>query len=164
MKSMFPDALTDPVLAKYLPSRAQLSDRLPEKEFFFGVMSTLKRQYMADVIAEAHAKRFKLQEGDESKRGIVLSEAWSRELLKHPFLSRKGIRKANRSRQAWHGHLSYEGARQALQGKGPARDSHDLEEAQSAPEQAGGSQTRHAGDGKEGQPGRRQVEGSSSST
>ena len=46
---------------------------------------------MTDVITEAHSKRYKLPEGDGSKKGIVLSETWSKELLKHPYLSRKHI-------------------------------------------------------------------------
>jgi hypothetical protein len=50
VKNLYPDALADPGLAKYLPSKEQLSNRLPEKGFFFGVLSTLKRQYMTDVI------------------------------------------------------------------------------------------------------------------
>lgn len=87
VKNMFPDVLTDAVLAKYLPTPEQLSNRLPERDFFFGVLSTHRRQYMADVISEAHSKRYKLQEGDRFKKGIVLSEAWSKELLKHPYLS-----------------------------------------------------------------------------
>lgn len=52
---------------------------------------------MTDVISEAHSKRYKLPEGDEHKKGIVLSEAWSKELLKHPYLSRKVI--CNKRRQ-----------------------------------------------------------------
>ena len=60
VKNMFPDALQDAVLAKYLPSKEQLSDRLPERSFFFGVLGTLKRQYLTDVIADAHAKRYRL--------------------------------------------------------------------------------------------------------
>lgn len=42
-----------------------------------------------DIIADAHTKRFKLSDGDETKKGIVMSEAWSKELLKHPFISSK---------------------------------------------------------------------------
>jgi hypothetical protein len=42
VKNLFEDALKDDVLAKYLPSKEQLSGRLPEREFFFGIMCTLK--------------------------------------------------------------------------------------------------------------------------
>jgi hypothetical protein len=62
---------------------------LPERSFFFGVLSTLRRQYMVDVINAAHSKRFKLPEGDDKKEGILVSESWMQELLKHPYYSRK---------------------------------------------------------------------------
>ena len=42
VKNLFEDAFKDDVLAKYLPSKEQLSGRLPEREFFFGIMCTLK--------------------------------------------------------------------------------------------------------------------------
>jgi hypothetical protein len=42
VKNLFEDALKDDVLAKYLPSKEHLSGRLPEREFFFGIMCTLK--------------------------------------------------------------------------------------------------------------------------
>ena len=53
VKNLFDDALADPVLSNYLPTRKQCQNRLPERTFFFGVMCTLKRQYMLDVIKGA---------------------------------------------------------------------------------------------------------------
>jgi hypothetical protein len=43
VKSLYDDALTDEDLAKYLPTRKQLSNKLPERDFFFGVLCTLRR-------------------------------------------------------------------------------------------------------------------------
>ena len=42
MKNLYDDAMRDPALAKYLPSKEQLSNKLPERDFFFGVLCTLK--------------------------------------------------------------------------------------------------------------------------
>ena len=53
VKNLYEDAMKDPVLSKYLPSKEQLSNKLPERDFFFGVLCTLKRQFMLDIIAEA---------------------------------------------------------------------------------------------------------------
>jgi hypothetical protein len=64
VKSLYPDALKDPDLAKYLPSQEQLSGKLPERDFFFGILCTLRRQYMSDIIEEAHKQRFKLSVDD----------------------------------------------------------------------------------------------------
>ena len=43
VKNLYEDAMKDAQLSKYLPSKEQLSNKLPEKEFFFGVMCTLKK-------------------------------------------------------------------------------------------------------------------------
>lgn len=43
VKNLYPDAMEDLQLKKYLPNPEQLSGKLPEKDFFFGVLCTLKR-------------------------------------------------------------------------------------------------------------------------
>ena len=59
VKNLYEDAMSDPELEKYLPTRKQLSGKLPERDFFFGVLGTLRRQYMSDIIQDAHKKRYK---------------------------------------------------------------------------------------------------------
>lgn len=43
VKNLYDDAMKDAELSKYLPSKEQLSNKLPEREFFFGVMCTLRK-------------------------------------------------------------------------------------------------------------------------
>ncbi len=43
VKNLYEDALADPEVAKYMPTQEQMSGRLPERAFFFGVLGTLKR-------------------------------------------------------------------------------------------------------------------------
>ena len=43
VKNLYDDAIKDEVLSKYLPSPEQLSGRLPEKDFFYGVICTLRK-------------------------------------------------------------------------------------------------------------------------
>ena len=43
VKNLYEDALKDPVVSKYLPSKEQLSNKLPERDFFFGVLCTMRR-------------------------------------------------------------------------------------------------------------------------
>jgi len=83
--------MQDPVLKKYLPEPDQLSGKMPERDFFFGIMCTLKNQYMKDIISAANDKRYKADKGDEKKDAIRLSDAWLEELMKHPYHSRKLI-------------------------------------------------------------------------
>ena len=81
--------MKDELLAKYLPTKEQLSGRLPERGFFFGLLCTLRHQYMKDIIAEAQRARFTVEEGASGEKGIAISEAWMAELQKHPYHSSK---------------------------------------------------------------------------
>jgi hypothetical protein len=54
-------------LTRYLPTKEQLSGRLPEREFFFGLLCTLRNQYMKDIIAEAQKVRYTVPEDDPKK-------------------------------------------------------------------------------------------------
>jgi hypothetical protein len=40
----------DPDVAVYLPSKKQCSNKLPERDFFFGVLATLKNEYLKEII------------------------------------------------------------------------------------------------------------------
>ena len=46
--------MADEVLNQYLPTKEQLDGRLPEREFFFSIVGTMRNQYLKDVIADAH--------------------------------------------------------------------------------------------------------------
>ena len=67
VNNLYEDAMKDPVLTKYLPTKEQLSNKLPEREFFFGILCTLRKQYMMDIIHTASSKRFKVGEDDPKK-------------------------------------------------------------------------------------------------
>jgi hypothetical protein len=89
VKNLYEDAMKDQLLSKYLPTKEQVSNKLPEREFFFGVLCTLRRQYMTDIISEAQKKRFKVSDEDPKKQGILISDTWMEELMKHPYHSSK---------------------------------------------------------------------------
>jgi hypothetical protein len=89
VKNLYEDAMDDEVLCKYLPSKEQLSGKLPEREFFFGILCTLRNQYMKDIIADAHKKRYTVADDDPKREGILISDQWMAELQKHPYHSSK---------------------------------------------------------------------------
>ena len=89
VKNLYNDAMGDPLLSKYLPTKEQLSGKLPEREFFFGVLCTLKQEYMKEIIAEASKKRFKPEEDNTKKQAILISDTWMAELMKNPYHSSK---------------------------------------------------------------------------
>ena len=60
VKNLYSDAMKDEVLQMYLPNQEQMSGRLTEKDFFYGVLCTLRKQYMSDIIDAANQKRFKV--------------------------------------------------------------------------------------------------------
>ena len=43
VKNLYADAMKDEVLQMYLPNQEQMSGRLPEKDFFYGVLCTLRK-------------------------------------------------------------------------------------------------------------------------
>ena len=72
MNNLYDDALKNEVLKKYLPTSEQLLGRLSECDFFFGVLCTLRNQYMRDIIAESHKARYTVSEEDPKKQGIAI--------------------------------------------------------------------------------------------
>ena len=44
---------------------------------------------MKDIIEESNKKRFKIPEDEQSKKGILISDSWMKELTKNPYYSSK---------------------------------------------------------------------------
>jgi hypothetical protein len=55
--------MLDPIVSSYLPDLDMNSNKLPEKDFFFGILATVKTDYIKKIIADAHAIRMKEEEG-----------------------------------------------------------------------------------------------------
>ena len=56
--------MKDEELEVYLPTKKQLSNKLPERSFFFGVLGTIKEDYLREIIEEAHKKRYSISPED----------------------------------------------------------------------------------------------------
>ena len=67
VKNMYDDAMRDPLVSQYLPDKKMNSGKLPERSFFFDVLSTLKFQYLTKVVQDAQSKRFKADDGERKK-------------------------------------------------------------------------------------------------
>ena len=89
VRNMYKDAILDPEVAIYLPSLEQNSGKLPERSFFFGILATVKGDYLKQVIADAHKVRMKSEDSQRGSSAIVLKDAWLEELRKYPFISSK---------------------------------------------------------------------------
>lgn len=87
--NLYDDAMLDEEVAAYLPTKKQLSNKLPERNFFFGILGTLREDYLREIIEEAHKKRYTISPEDKKKQGILISDSWLAELKKHPYISSK---------------------------------------------------------------------------
>jgi hypothetical protein len=89
VKNLYSDALNDPDVGPYIPDLEMNSNRLPERDFFFGVLSTIKPDYLKQIIDDAHKNRYESGTQDQEKNYIMVKDEWFDELTKHPFLSSK---------------------------------------------------------------------------
>ena len=124
VKSLYADALADDTLKMYLPSKKQVSNKLPEREFFFGVIGTLKKLWLTEVIRVANEKRNKASEDAGDKNRIVISQSWMKELTAHPYFSRN-LFLLTIIRQTWYWGPSAQGERKTAQGTQPEKNLHD---------------------------------------
>ena len=67
--------MKDPVLSNNLSSKEKVSNKLPERYFFFGLLCTLRKHYMLDIITDASKKRFKIEDDNRKKAGILIPES-----------------------------------------------------------------------------------------
>ena len=90
MKVLLRTYTNDSVTREYLPEGDMLDRKgVPEKDFFYGVISTLKTDEVRGRIDAALKKRFEKEEGGSSENVIVVSEEWKTELMRLPFTSCK---------------------------------------------------------------------------
>ena len=68
--------MNDPLLKDYLPDLDQNSNRLPERDFFFGILGTLKPDYLKKIIEDANKNRFSVNESDPKKDFIMIEDSW----------------------------------------------------------------------------------------
>ena len=61
----------------------------PERDFFFGILATLRKDYLVSIIKDAHAVRINEGKNDQEKNFIMASDSWIKDLTKHPFISSK---------------------------------------------------------------------------
>ena len=89
MKNLYKEAIEDPEVSQYLPSLEENTNKLPERDFFFGVLATLKGDYLRQIISEAHLSRMNGEEDKEASQTIMIKSEWLEELNKHPYISSK---------------------------------------------------------------------------
>ena len=89
VKNLYDDAMKDELVRDYLPELEQNSNRFPERDFFFGILGTLRPQYLKKIIDDANKVRYEADVNDLQKDFIMLDTPWYEELMKYPYLSSK---------------------------------------------------------------------------
>ena len=91
VKNLYGDAMKDELVKNYLPELEQNSNRLPEREFFFGVLNSLRPLSLKKIIEDANKVRYEADEKDPQKDFIMLDTPWYEELMKYPYFSSNKI-------------------------------------------------------------------------
>ena len=91
VKNIYADAMKDELLRDYIPDLEQNSGRFPERDFFFGILGTLRPHYLMKIIEDANKVRYEANVNDPKKDFIMLDTPWYEELMKHPYFSSKNI-------------------------------------------------------------------------
>ena len=89
VKNLYDDAMKDELVKDYLPDLEQNSNRHPERDFFFGILNSLRPQYLKKIIADANKVRYEADVNDPEKDFIMLDTPWYEELMKYPYFSSK---------------------------------------------------------------------------
>ena len=81
--------MKDELIRDYLPDLNQNSNRIPEREFFFSVVGSLRPLYLNKIIEDANKVRYEADVNDPEKDFIMLDTNWYQELMKYPYFSSK---------------------------------------------------------------------------
>ncbi len=87
VKNLYDDAMKDELVKDYLPDLEQNSNRHPEREFFFGILNSLRPLYLKKIIEDANKVRYEADVNDPQKDFIMLDTPWYEELMKYPYFS-----------------------------------------------------------------------------
>jgi hypothetical protein len=76
VKNLYADAMKDVLVKDYLPELEQNSNRIPEREFFFGILNSLRPEYIRKIIEDANKVRYEADPNDLKKDFIMLDDEW----------------------------------------------------------------------------------------
>ena len=88
VKNIFPRVKDEPEVMQYLPDKLPKS-KLPDRQYFFNVLNTVRQEYVSELIAHANRQRFSTDHPDIEKETISVHEGWWAELNSLPFVSCK---------------------------------------------------------------------------
>ena len=87
VKNLYNDAMKDELVKDYLPELEQNSNRIPERDFFFGILNSLRPEYLKKIIEDANKVRYQADPNAPQKDFILIDDDWYKELIKFPYFS-----------------------------------------------------------------------------
>ena len=88
VKNIFPRVKDEPEVMVFLPDKLP-KGKLPDRQYFFNVLNTVRQEYVSELIAHANSQRFSTDRPDIEKETIAVHEDWWAELNSLPFVSCK---------------------------------------------------------------------------
>ena len=58
VKNLYDDAMKDELIKDYLPDLEQNLNRILERDFFFGILGSLRPEYLSKIIQDANKVRY----------------------------------------------------------------------------------------------------------
>ena len=58
VKSLYHESMTDPLVSQYLPDKDYCATDYPERDYFFGILATLKYAYLTQIVDHAKLVRY----------------------------------------------------------------------------------------------------------
>ena len=89
VKAIYPEALKDPELRSYMPEIPAHQRKLPERNWFYGVMAALRGKFLEEAVSAANEKRYQRQGQAQQQELIAIKDEWLHELSKHSYFSCK---------------------------------------------------------------------------
>ena len=88
VKNMWPQMTNDPEFMKYFPSKLP-KGRLPEREYFFNIMNSVRGEYTQRLIKHANEQRMTAKHEDMNMESILLTDRMWDQLNEFPHISSK---------------------------------------------------------------------------
>ena len=87
VKVLLPAFENDPKISQYLPNEDQRGFRLPEKDFFFGIVATLDPDRLDAILKEYYDSKYGVNKDKESKHVVIVKASMANELTQYQFHS-----------------------------------------------------------------------------
>ena len=88
VRNIYPMFRKDPLFQRYFPEKYPVG-KGPPRPYFFNVLNTLYPEYLKECMGHAAEQRMTSAGEQMQKQSIQISEFWTEELRKMPYLTRK---------------------------------------------------------------------------